>query len=57
VSAEPFVLSEPVQVTAQLPPGWTAGRLRLWLQDETAVLAATSLDVVRRPGQADAARG
>jgi hypothetical protein len=44
-------------VTAQLPPGWTAGRLRLWLQDETAVLAATSLDVVRRPGQADAARG
>jgi hypothetical protein len=57
LSADPFVLSEPVQVTAQLPPGWTAGRLRLWLQDGTAVLATTSLDVVRRPGQRDTAGG
>jgi beta-galactosidase/beta-glucuronidase len=57
LSAEPFVLSEPVQVTAQLPPGWRAGRLRLWLQDGTAVLATTSLDVVRLPGQGDVARG
>jgi beta-galactosidase/beta-glucuronidase len=57
LSADPFVLSEPVQVTAQLPPGWTAGRLRLWLRDETAVLATTSLDVVRRPGQRDTAGG
>jgi hypothetical protein len=55
--AEPFVLSEPVQVTAELPRGWTAGRLRLWLRDETAVLATTSLDVVRRPQPGDAARG
>jgi hypothetical protein len=57
LSAEPFVLSEPVQVTAELPPGWIAGRLRLWLHDEAAVLATTSLDVVRRPGPGDAARG
>jgi beta-galactosidase/beta-glucuronidase len=57
LSAEPFVLSEPVQVTAELPPGWIAGRLRLWLHDEATVLATTSLDVVRRPGQGDAGRG
>jgi hypothetical protein len=49
LSAEPFVLSEPADVAAALPPGWMAGRLRLWLQDEATVLAATSLDVVRRP--------
>ncbi|HEX4287295.1 MAG TPA: glycoside hydrolase family 2 TIM barrel-domain containing protein [Trebonia sp.] len=49
LSAAPFVLSEPARVTVGLPPGWMAGRLRLWLQDETAVLATTSLDVVRRP--------
>jgi beta-galactosidase/beta-glucuronidase len=48
LSVEPFVLSEPVQVTAELPWGWMAGRLRLWLEDETAALATTSLDVVRR---------
>lgn len=57
LTAEPFVLSEPVRVTAELPPGWTSGRLRLWLRDEAAVLAATSLDVVRLPDEADAARG
>jgi hypothetical protein len=52
LSAEPFVLSEPVQVTTELPRGWPAGRLRLWLADaadEAAVLAATSLDVVAWP--------
>jgi beta-galactosidase/beta-glucuronidase len=49
LSAEPFALSGPVQVTAELPRGWMAGRLRLWLEDETAVLATTSLDIVRRP--------
>ena len=49
LSAEPFVLSEPADVAAALPSGWMAGRLRLWLQDEATVLAATSLDVVRRP--------
>jgi beta-galactosidase/beta-glucuronidase len=49
LSAEPFVLSEAARVTAELPPGWTAGRLRLWLLGETTELAATSLDVVRRP--------
>ena len=49
LSAEPFVLSDPVQVTAELPQGWVAGRLWLWLEDETAVLARTSVDVVRRP--------
>lgn len=55
VSAEPFLLSEPVQVTAELPPGWRAGRLRLWLEGTTGVIAATSLDVVRRPAPGDAA--
>ncbi len=57
LSAEPFVLSEPARVTAELPPGWTAGRLRLWLRGETAVLAATSLDVVRLVTRGDEARG
>jgi beta-galactosidase/beta-glucuronidase len=49
LTAEPFVLSEPAQVTTELPPGWTSGRLRLWLRDGDTVLAATSLDVVRLP--------
>jgi beta-galactosidase/beta-glucuronidase len=49
LSAEPFVLSEATRVTTELPAGWTAGRLRLSLQGETGQLAATSLDVVRRP--------
>ena len=52
LSAEPFVLSEAARVTAELPPGWTAGRLRLWLDGESTELAATSLDVVRRPADA-----
>jgi beta-galactosidase/beta-glucuronidase len=55
LSTEPFVLSEPAEVTAELPPGWTSGRLRLWLRDGTTVLAATSLDVVRLPAQGDPA--
>ena len=29
--------------------GWNGSRLRLWLEDETGVLATTSLDAVRRP--------
>ena len=33
------------------------GRLRLWPPDETAVLAATSLDVVRLATRGDEARG
>jgi hypothetical protein len=57
LSAAPFVLSEPAQVTTALPPGWTDGRLRLWLRGETAVLAATSLDVVRRATGGGEARG
>jgi hypothetical protein len=52
LSAEPFVLSEAARVTAELPPDWTAGRLRLWLDGESTELAATSLDVVRRPADA-----
>jgi beta-galactosidase/beta-glucuronidase len=47
--AEPFALSDPVQVTAELPDGWVAGRLHLWLEDGTGMLAATGLDVVRTP--------
>jgi Glycosyl hydrolases family 2, TIM barrel domain/Glycosyl hydrolases family 2, sugar binding domain/Glycosyl hydrolases family 2 len=57
LSASPFVLSDPVPVTAELPPGWTAGRLRLWLLGQTTELAATSLDVVRRPARGEDARG
>ncbi len=53
LSAEPFVLSEAARVTAELPPGWAAGRLRLWLDDETGVRATASLDVVRRPAPED----
>jgi beta-galactosidase/beta-glucuronidase len=55
LSADPFTLSAPVQVTTELPEGWTAGRLRLWLTDgnDTTVLAATSLDVVRNPAEPD----
>jgi len=48
LSAEPFVLGEPAGVSAELPEGWTAGRLRLWLEDGTATRATTSIDVVRR---------
>jgi hypothetical protein len=47
--AEPFVLTEAVQVSAELPEGWTAGRLHLWLADDTDVLVATGLDVVFTP--------
>ena len=53
LSAEPFVLSEAARVSAELPPGWAAGRLRLWLDDETGVRATASLDVVRRPAPGD----
>ena len=44
--ADPFVLTDAVQVSAELPAGWVAGRLHLWLEDETGVLATTGLDVV-----------
>jgi beta-galactosidase/beta-glucuronidase len=52
LSADPFVLSGPARVTAELPPAWTAGRLRLWLRDGATVLATASLDVVRLPAPA-----
>ncbi|MCU1493177.1 MAG: glycosyl hydrolase family 2, partial [Acidimicrobiaceae bacterium] len=50
LGGEPFVLSAPVSVTAELPESERAGRLHVWLEREGRVLAATHLDVV----QADA---
>ena len=59
LSADPFTLSAPVQVTAELPAGWTAGRLRLWLEGEhdQAVLAATHLDIARKPAPGTPGKG
>jgi beta-galactosidase/beta-glucuronidase len=54
IVAEPFVLSQPVQVTTELPAGWTAGRLHLWLAGENKVLAATALDVRHAPADKEA---
>jgi hypothetical protein len=50
LQAEPFILGPPVLVRTQLPSGWSAGRLHLWLESEGTRVARTSLDVVSSEG-------
>ena len=45
IEAKPFLLSGPVEVTAELPGGWTSGRLHIVLVSDGAVLARTAVDV------------
>ena len=45
-AVEPFVCSEPIDVSVELPDGVTSGRLEFWFEDDAgAKRAATHLDV------------
>jgi hypothetical protein len=43
--AKPFLLNAPTEVRAELPDGWTSGRLHIALVSNGAVLARSAVDV------------
>ncbi|MDP4502570.1 glycoside hydrolase family 2 protein [Nonomuraea turcica] len=45
IEAKPFLLSAPAEVSAELPAGWTSGRLHLALVSDGAVVARSAVDV------------
>ncbi|MEV0620452.1 sugar-binding domain-containing protein [Nonomuraea sp. NPDC050404] len=45
IEAKPFLLSGPADVRAELPAGWTSGRLHLALVSDGAVVARSAVDV------------
>ncbi|MEV4469865.1 sugar-binding domain-containing protein [Nonomuraea sp. NPDC049504] len=45
IEAKPFLLSGPAEVTAELPDGWTSGRLHLALVSDGVVVARSAVDV------------
>ncbi|MBF8188666.1 hypothetical protein ITP53_23635 [Nonomuraea sp. K274] len=45
IAAKPFLLSDAAEVHAELPAGWTSGRLHLVLVSDCAVVARSAVDV------------
>ncbi|PZG19029.1 glycoside hydrolase family 2 protein [Nonomuraea aridisoli] len=45
IEAKPFLLSGPAEVRAELPAGWTSGRLHVTLVSDGVVVARSAVDV------------
>ena len=50
IEAKPFLLSGPAEVRAELPAGWSSGRLHLALVSDGTVLARSAVDVDTHTG-------
>ncbi|AQZ68172.1 glycosyl hydrolase family 2 [[Actinomadura] parvosata subsp. kistnae] len=50
IEAKPFLLSGAAEVRAELPAGWTSGRLHVALVSDGAVIARSALDVDTHTG-------